>query len=124
MTRREAGGRGERIAAHYLEKQGMEILDRNVRIGRGELDLIATEGETLVFVEVKARSPGFVRPSEAITPAKIARCSSAAIAYLTRKGWLEKDFRFDVVEVVTAGDSLEIEHLRSAFEFDGRTLYR
>ncbi len=124
MNRRDSGDRGERAAVHYLQAQGMDIIDRNVRAGRGEIDIVAREGLTIVFVEVKARRPGLVRPAEAVTRAKIVRCCSAAIAYLNRKGLMESDFRFDVIEILSTGDSMEIEHLRSAFEFDARALYK
>lgn len=118
------GSRGEREAARYLKRQGLRVLARNVRAGGGELDLIAREGQTLVFVEVKTRRKG--DPAEAVTPAKQAILTRAALAFLRRRRLLEVPCRFDVVAIVwedARHGPPQIQHLRDAFPARGRTSF-
>lgn len=115
------GSRGEREAARYLKRQGLRVLARNVRAGGGELDLIARDGETLVFVEVKTRRQGDP-PADAVTPAKQAILTRAAMAFLRRHRLLETPCRFDVVAIVwdqSQGRPPQIQHLRDAFPARG-----
>ena len=80
MNRRETGSRYEKQAAVFLEQKGYEILEMNFRCRRGEIDLVARDGEYLVFVEVKYRADlRCGRPAEAVTPAKIQRIRTAAL---------------------------------------------
>ena len=78
LLNRLLGERGERAAARHLKRQGMRILLRGYRTKQGEIDLIARDGDTLVFVEVKARRQGV--PAEAVTPEKQRRLTNVAIA--------------------------------------------
>ena len=98
------GGRGERAAARFLRRRGFRILLRGYRTTRGEIDLVARDGETLVFVEVKTRSRGM--PAEAVTPEKQRRLTLAALHFLKRHGLLDRPrevpCRFDVVAIVLA----------------------
>lgn len=98
---RRRGQQAEALAAHYLEQRGYRLVARNVHIGRlGEIDLIAYDGEVLVFVEVKARSS--VRwglPEEALTPRKRRFLMRAARAYLVLNGIEHTPCRFDVVAI-------------------------
>jgi putative endonuclease len=114
------GDRGERVAARYLRKQGMRVLLRGFRTPDGEIDLIARDGDTLVFVEVKARRQGV--PAEAVTPEKQRRITLAALRFLRAHRLLEQRCRFDVVAIVWPDDRREprIEHIRNAFEAVGR----
>src|SRR4051812_21291586 len=89
------GDRGERVAARHLRRQGLGIILRGYRTPLGEIDLIARDGPTLVFVEVKARRQG--EPAEAVTPEKQRRLTLAALEFLKRHGLLEQPSRFDVV---------------------------
>jgi putative endonuclease len=92
-----AGARGEAIAARYLEAQGLTILARNFRTRRGEIDLVARDGASLVFVEVRLRtSAAYGGAAASITHAKRARLVAAAGAYLVRLG-SEPPCRFDAV---------------------------
>ncbi len=118
------GARGERLAARYLKRQGLRVLARNVRAGGGELDLIARDGETLVFVEVKTRRGG--DPAEAVTPAKQEKLTRAALAFQKRHQLLETPCRFDVVAIVwdeSKGGPPQIQHLRDAFPARGRNSF-
>ena len=117
------GDRGEREAARYLRRRGYKILARKFRTRLGELDLVARDDETIVFVEVKTRSTNQAgHPTEAITPAKQRRLTQLALAFLKRYGLLERRARFDVVSIVWSSGSRPptIEHYPNAFEAVGR----
>ncbi|MBI4242283.1 MAG: YraN family protein [Candidatus Rokubacteria bacterium] len=116
--RRSAGLRGEEEAARYLRKRGLVILERNVRSRLGEIDLVAREGATLVFVEVKTRRQDRGDPPESgVTPQKQARLGRLALGYLKAKGLGEVRCRFDVVAVtLDAADRVAaIRHIPGAF---------
>lgn len=107
------GRRAEEAAANYLEQAGYALLRRNYRVRGGEIDLIARQGETLVFVEVKARSSAFFgAPREAVGPEKQRRLTLAAGRYLQESGF-EGFCRFDVIE---ADEGLRLNHIKNAFE--------
>lgn len=117
------GDAGERAAATYLKKQGWQILARRYRTPLGELDLVARDGETIVFVEVKTRrSSDAGLPFEAVDRAKQAQLTRLALAYLKRRGWLDRPARFDVISIVwpDGGGEPVITHYRHAFEASGR----
>ncbi len=111
------GQAAERLAAQYLEGLGYRIVACNVRVGRcGELDLIAYEGETLVFVEVKARSSArFGLPEESLTGRKRRRLYRAAQMYLHQQGIVDVPCRFDVVAIDLGATPPEIRLYRNAF---------
>jgi putative endonuclease len=116
VLNRLLGERGERAAARHLKRQGMRILLRGYRTERGEIDLIARDGDTLVFVEVKARRQGV--PAEAVTPEKQRRLTNVAFQFMRKYNVLEVRSRFDVVAIVWPDDRTrpQIEHFRNAFE--------
>ncbi len=110
------GREAEALAAAHLERLGLTILARNLRTPAGELDLVAREGRTLVFVEVKARSgEAFGAPEEAVDTAKQARLIQAARAYLALQGGPPPPCRFDVVAVDFTEGAPRMRHLRDAF---------
>lgn len=117
---RMLGRDGERLAARHLRRLGMKILVRNHRAPTGEIDLIARDGDCLVFVEVKTRREGI--PAEAVTPEKQRRITLAALHFLRRYRALEVRSRFDIVAIVwPVGSSRPtIDHLPNAFEAVGR----
>ncbi|MBC8102549.1 MAG: YraN family protein [Cytophagales bacterium] len=109
-TRRQKGNQGEAAAQALLERQGYRIVDVNVRFGSrrdglpGEIDIVAWDGPTLCFVEVKARRGNtFATPYEAVTPAKQRQIARLALAYAAHHGLLgdaaEVPLRFDIVAV-------------------------
>lgn len=112
------GRRGEETAGRHLISLGYRILERRYRTRAGEIDFIAREGETLVFVEVKARSSlACGRPSEAVDGRKRGRLARAASLYLARRGGPEVPCRFDVVEVLQEpGAAPRVRLIRNAFE--------
>lgn len=114
MERRDVGRAGEAIAARYLERRGWRIVDRNVRYREGEIDLVATRGGVLAFVEVKTRrSSAYGTPAEAVTARKRARIRRLAARYLAERRPAARAVRFDVVTVT--GASLRVAHLEDAF---------
>ncbi len=120
---RSLGERGERAAARYLRKLGYKIVAAGDRTALGELDLVAVDGRTVVFVEVKTReSHEAGHPLEAVDAAKQARLSRLALAYLKRHDLLDCAARFDVVAITWPAESREpqVEHFRNAFEAVGR----
>ncbi len=95
------GGRGEDVAAEYLLGLGWTILDRNWRCRHGEIDIIATDGDTLVFVEVKTRrGQGFGSGLEAITATKLARIRRLVGVWLGEHRWHGQAIRIDAVAVL------------------------
>ena len=115
--------RGERAAARFLRRRGYKIVARRYRIGRGDLDIVAVDGRTVVFVEVKTRQSDLAgHPSEAVDAEKQRRLTRLALVYLKRNGLLECAARFDVVAVVWPPGARRprIEHEKNAFEPVGR----
>ncbi|MFA6241420.1 MAG: YraN family protein [Candidatus Hydrogenedentales bacterium] len=95
------GGQGEDLAAKHLKREGYVILDRNVEVGRYELDIIAMEDDTVAFVEVKTRrDDGYAAPEDNITPSKQRHIRSAAHRWLNEHEKTDVYYRFDVVTVV------------------------
>lgn len=114
------GDRGEREAARYLRHHGLRVLRRGYRTGQGEIDLIAVEGDVIVFIEIKTRRQG--TPAEAVTPEKQRRLTLTGLHFLKRHKLLDQRSRFDVVSIVwpDLSQKPEIEHIRDAFEAVGR----
>lgn len=103
---------GEKTASSYLKKKGYKILETNYKTRLGEIDLIANDGDYLVFVEVKTRSnDSFGAPSEAVDKRKREKYFKVASEYLLRKGLIDTACRFDVVEI----EDGQINHLIDAF---------
>lgn len=120
---RSLGQRGERAAARYLRKLGYKIVARGERGRLGELDLVAVDRRTVVFVEVKTRrSHDAGHPAEAVGHDKQLRLTRLALAYLKRHDLLEHDARFDVVAITWPATARKptIAHIRNAFEAVGR----
>ena len=120
--RRPLGDRGERAAARYLKRRGYKILARGNRLAPGEIDLVALDRDTVVFVEVKTRrSADAGHPAEAVTAAKQRQLTRLAVTFLKRHGLLEHRARFDVIAVTwPEGHRPTIEHLENAFDAVGR----
>lgn len=113
---KELGMEGERVAALFLQKQGMAILERNFRTRSGEIDLIARDKKDLVFVEVKTRSgTQFGSTLEAVGPRKCRQIVRVAQEYLLQNDGFEQPARFDVIGILI-GDSVQIEHVKNAFD--------
>jgi putative endonuclease len=122
LDRPSLGRLGEDVACRELARRGYAILARRFRTRCGEIDIVAREGETLVFVEVKTRSSErFGRPAEAVTGRKQAKIALMASEYLLRVNLGPVPCRFDVVTVlVPPTGAPAIEVMRGAFDARGR----
>lgn len=111
---KETGARGEILAQEYLKKQGYEIVETNKRFSRFcEIDIIAKQKDTIVFVEVKTRSSDFCgSPLEAITKAKYENIKTGLFTYLQESKVKYKKFRIDAISVILKPE-LKINHLKN-----------
>lgn len=113
---KEQGNKGEQIAKLHLKHLGFEIVEMNYRFGHGEIDIIAKDGDTLVFCEVKMRkSDEYGDPEYAITPNKQKQIRKIAQGYLYEHEIKEQDCRFDVVAIRMKRGTPEINYIRNAF---------
>jgi len=111
------GRAGEEVALQYLHQQGYRILERNFRCRLGEIDLIARDGRTLAFIEVKTRrSQAFGPPALAVTKAKQRRLVRVSQVYLSQKGGAQALCRFDVVTIQIEGGEPRVEVIKNAFQ--------
>ena len=116
MNKRRFGGEGEADARAYLEAKGAKVLEMNFRRPTGEIDIVARQGRTLLFVEVKRRSSlRYGRPAEAVDRAKRAHILRTAALYMQEKGLMDAPARFDVIEILPG----EIRHIEGAFDATG-----
>ena len=116
---------GEKVAISFLRHQGYQILVKRYRTKLGEIDIVCRQAETLVFVEVKARSHSdFGRPGEFVTSHKQRKITRAALDYLRLLGNPSLYFRFDVIEVELQADHLpRCSLIKNAFELPEPYLY-
>jgi putative endonuclease len=115
------GRRGEAVAEAFLRARGYRIVARNYRCRAGEIDLVALDGPTVVFVEVRSRRGDAAgTPLESVVSRKQARVARVAEQFAQTRGWGERDARFDVVGVRFDVEPPAIEHLRGAFEAPAR----
>ena len=115
-TKYAAGMQGQEAAEAFLAQKGMRILTRNYRIRTGEIDIIASDGTYLVFIEVKTRKSKNYGPGrESVTPHKQSRIIRTAMHYITRYNQHNRDMRFDVVEVTAGREGIHIAHIENAF---------
>jgi len=119
LTPKELGNFGERVAEEHLIGLDYRILNRNWRWRKGELDLVAQQGDEIVFVEVKARrSQSYGLPEESITRSKQKKLIQTAYAYLNSENRTTAEWRIDVIaiEMEQDGDVIRLEHIVSAVE--------
>jgi len=111
------GAEGERAAEKFLRRQRYAVVERNYRCASGEVDLIALDRSTIVFVEVKTRTqPGFGSPFEAVDTRKQRQIQRAAQHYLTKNRLHDRNARFDVVGVWWENGEPRCELVKNAFE--------
>ncbi|SDJ17095.1 putative endonuclease [Frankineae bacterium MT45] len=123
MRAKNAIGRyGEDVAVRHLQDAGLQILERNWRCRAGEIDIVALDGETIVFCEVKTRSGvGFGTPLESVTAVKAARIRRLAVQWLSDRRAADElqrhcALRFDVVAVLRSGrGAADVTHVTAAF---------
>jgi putative endonuclease len=116
-ARRELGKRGEDAAAQYIGKKGYRIVERNFTCKLGEMDIIALDGKTLCFIEVKTLSGNTYGPPEiAVTVHKQHQLSKVALAYLNQNHLHDIEARFDVIAVTLSPGDERVELIKDAFE--------
>lgn len=123
-SRLNIGKTGESLAVAHLKARGYEILEQNYRAVRGEIDLVAQDGDCIVFVEVKTRrSLKFGLPQEAVTTQKQRQISKVALAYLQAKNRFDAPCRFDVIAIHLSPklELLKLEQIKNAFEFQAKS---
>ena len=113
MNRRAIGSQGEADARAFLTRKGVKVLETNYRRPTGEIDIIARQGKTLLFVEVKRRSSlRYGRPAEAVDRQKQSHILRTAQLYLQENRLTDVPVRFDVIEVLPG----QIRHIENAFD--------
>ena len=118
MTRAVTGNLGEQLAASHLERLGISVLERNYRCRAGEIDLVAQDGEELVFVEVRTRtSTAFGLPEDSITPRKQRKLAECALSYLAAHTAHGRPWRIDVIAVqLDRGRVVRLDHYKHALQ--------
>ncbi len=115
MTNQSFGKAGEAAAAEYLKNLGYKVLARNFRTRWGEIDIVARDGDCLVFAEVKTRSGGrFGAPEEAVTRLKQEHLVKAAQIYLSQVRQERALWRIDVLALLKQNDGFAVRHLKNA----------
>ncbi len=116
ISKSQIGGKGEKMAEHFLKKRGMSILHRNYRINHLELDLIARDKEHIVFVEVKtSRTDNFGHPAEWVYYKKRKNLIRAARLFLRQNNLYDKPSRFDIVAIKIIDGKTNIDYYPDAF---------
>ncbi|MEO2204085.1 YraN family protein [Paenibacillus pabuli] len=119
LTRQQKGKLGEEAACSWLREHGYQIIKQNWRCRRGEIDIIASQGDLLVFVEVRSRSGAgnYGTPQESVDVRKMQQVRSTAAVYLQQSRERELQVRFDVVAVMldVAGQIGTVDHIENAF---------
>lgn len=114
--RQRLGKMGEDMAVHFLQSHDFKIIERNFRCPLGEVDIIAVDGSTLVFIEVKTRSSyQFGLPQEAVNYKKQVKLRQLANYYIKYRGLYDMNCRFDVISVMCGTDVSNIEQIKNAF---------
>jgi len=119
------GAFGENMAREYLSKCGYRVLEKNFSCRAGEIDIIAIQGDAVVFIEVKTRSSDrYGLPSEAVSKSKQQKIVKTALYYMQKNKLLDKMCRFDVMEIIVDGEgSNRINIITDAFQYSGRYGY-
>jgi putative endonuclease len=117
MTQKQFMGKyGEDLSAKYLQDRGYQIIERNWRCNLGEIDLIAKEGNRIIFVEVKTRNgSGYGHPFEAITALKVSRMRKLAAQWCAENKSAGSKVRLDAIAVLIQNGKVAIEHLKQVF---------
>ena len=111
----ELGKKGEQLAVDFLLNNGYDIVERNYRFDKAEVDIIAQKSDVLAIVEVKTRSTlDFGNPQDFVKPKQIKNLVKAVDEYVTEND-LDLEVRFDIIAIVKQGKAFEIEHLENAF---------
>lgn len=115
-ARQAFGQLGERVAERWLRRLGYRVVNRRYRNGHRDIDLVVERDGTIAFVEVKARAGDqFGGPVEAVNWKKQKELTLSALTWISRHGRSGEQYRFDVVGVLIAGESVRVRHIENAF---------
>ncbi|GAV23657.1 YraN family protein [Carboxydothermus pertinax] len=118
MNRRELGQKWEELAEQYLERKGYQILNRNYQIRGGEIDIIAQEGEFLVFIEVRYRSDiSYGTPSETVSKKKKAALKKAIKVYIHQNYLYHLQPRVDLIGIERTAKGFLLNHYQNVIDF-------
>ena len=123
--RQHRGEKGEQIAVNFLRRLGYQIAQQNYRCRQGEIDIIAKDGATLVFIEVKTKAQAaFGAPQAMVTPTKQKTITQVAMRYVQQHHFLNTALRFDVIGITFLSNGrTEVEHFPAAFTPSGAFFY-
>ncbi|WP_282122762.1 YraN family protein [Algibacter mikhailovii] len=111
----ELGKKGEQLAVDFLLKKGYDIVERNYRFDKAEVDIMALKHDTLAIIEVKTRSTSaFGNPQDFVKPKQIERLVKAVDAYINTNE-LDVEVRFDIIGIVKENNQFKMEHIKNAF---------
>lgn len=113
MKKKELGNLGEKLAVEYLQKENYKIIKRNFYCRQGEIDIIATKNEQIIFIEVKTRSSNlFGTPAEAVNILKQKHMKQVANYFLYKNNLIQVSTRFDVIEVMLSNGRFKVNHIK------------
>lgn len=122
--KKETGKAGEDAAVDFISRNGYSILARNYRRKSGEIDIVAQEGNTVCFLEVKTRhSRAFGEPEEAVSRVKQKQISRTALYFLKEHNLIDTNARFDVVSILLENQSPHVTLIKNAFDIAGEYVY-
>ena len=125
-SRKDLGAKGEKLAIRFLKRKGYRIIQRNYKCKLGEIDIVARQDGTIIFVEVKTRqTEEFGAPQYAVNASKRKQISKVALSYIRNNKLAEQSCRFDVIAITLTSESRKpvIEHIENAFELSRRYTY-
>jgi putative endonuclease len=118
--RKQVGNKGESLAEDYIKRKGYKIIQRNYRCRLGEIDIIAKDGDTIVFIEVRTKqNENFGSPQDSVTSTKINKISKTALSFIQEKNLSGFSYRFDFIAITFSQGKPNIEHIENAFMPNG-----
>jgi len=124
VSKQDLGKKGEEAAVGLLKDNGYKIMLKNYKTKLGEIDIIASDKDTICFIEVKTRqSDRFGLPAEAVSESKQRQISKLALTFLKEKNFLDKKARFDVVSILYSQDRPQLGLIKNAFELNSDFVY-
>jgi putative endonuclease len=122
--RKQVGNKGESLAEDYIKRKGYKIIQRNYRCRLGEIDIIAKDDDTIVFIEVRTKqNENFGSPQDSVTSTKINKISKTALRFIQEKNLSGYSYRFDFIAITFSQGKPNIEHIENAFMPSGRYMF-
>ena len=122
--RKQVGNKGESLAEDYIKRKGYNIIQRNYRCRLGEIDIIAKDDDTIVFIEVRTKqNENFGTPQDSVTSTKMSKISKTALSFIHEKNLSGFSYRFDFIAITFSQGKPNIEHIENAFMPNGRYMF-